>query len=346
MKVLITGNLGYIGTVLTETLKKKNFYVIGYDIGYFKECLIGDIKIEPDEQIIGDIRKFDPKILKKVDHVIHLAALSNDPLGEFDKRLTKQINQDASINLANYSKKAGIKKFIYLSTQSLYGISKLKKDLDEYNSFKNPITAYAKTKYEAEKKILKMNGNNFLTVALRPATVFGYSPRFRADIVYNNLILSGLKNKKIEIKSDGTPIRPILHINDLCNVIYQSLKYHKKNKIYGKCFNVGYPGGNYTVKELAVAASKVLNDCKIIYSKNPNKDERTYSISFKRLKKNFKNINLKVDLIYQGKKMINIFKKTKSIKKLSNKKITIRLVKLKNLQKQGKIDKDLKLINE
>ena len=340
MKILITGNLGYVGSVLPTILKKKVKSIVGYDIGYFKDCLVEEFTDFVDEQILGDIRFFDEQILKNIDCVVHLAALSNDPLGEFDPKITQEINHLASVNLAKLSKKNNVKKFIFISTQSIYGISRANEDLDEYTSQKNPVTEYAKTKFEAEKEIMKMNDKNFNVVSLRPATVFGYSPRFRSDIVYNNLLCSAYTESEIIIKSDGTPIRPVLHINDLCDVIIKSI-FTKNNNIYGNCFNVGYPGGNFTVNQIAQYAANVVGNCEIIYSKNPSADERTYSISFKRLKKEFHGINLTPNLEIKGKEIINIFKKINFKEKFVNKELTVRLTKLKKLIELKKIDSNL-----
>lgn len=344
MKILVTGNLGYVGTVLISHLKKKNIFTIGYDIGYFKNCNLQKIVDNPNEQIIEDIRKLDEKILRNVDCVIHLAALSNDPLGELDPRITREINYESSINLGILAKKYGVKKFIYISTQSLYGISKVKNDLDEYDSIKNPITEYAKTKYEAEQAILQLNDENFKVVSLRPATVFGYSPRFRSDIVFNNLLSVGYCENRIVIKSDGTPIRPIIHIDDLCKIIFECV-ISNNLKIMGQCFNVGYPGGNFTVNQLAATVKKIIKNCEIEYSKDPPKDERTYSISFNRLKKNFSNLNLNIDLEKRGLEMLYYFDQIDFAKKFKEKK-TIRLEILKKLIKEKKIDKNLNFLSK
>jgi nucleoside-diphosphate-sugar epimerase len=344
MKILVTGNLGYVGTILTNIFIENNYSIIGYDIGYFKDCLISKNYKNPNEQIFSDIRKFDEKILKDIDCVVHLASLSNDPLGQLEPKITREVNYKAAVEIAELSKLNNVSKFIYLSTQSLYGISNTNEDLDEYDSKKNPITEYAISKYKAEKEIIQLNSEKFRTISLRPATVFGFSPRFRSDIVYNNLISSAYLEKQILIKSDGKPIRPVVDIQDLCKIIISIIDNNYSGEVFGRCFNVGYPGCNYTVSQLAEFASKVVDGSKIVYSKDPPKDERTYSVSFKRLEQSFKNTNLKVDLEKSGLEMIKHFDKINFEEKFKQKELTVRLEKLKNLISEKKVNKNLDLV--
>ena len=203
MKILVTGNLGYIGSVLTSKLIEKGFDVTGVDIGYFEDNLVS--KYMPvKNQIKLDIRNISENIVDRHDAIIHLASLSNDPLGEFNPNLTNEINNLATVKLAEIAKKVGVKRFVYASTQSIYGISNTSLELDEFESIKNPVSAYAKTKWISEQKIMNMSTDDFIVSAFRPATVFGPSPRFRCDIVYNNLLSCAYTTGKIEIYSDST----------------------------------------------------------------------------------------------------------------------------------------------
>jgi nucleoside-diphosphate-sugar epimerase len=311
MKILLTGNQGYIGTVLTQFLRQQKHYVVGYDCGFFENCLlVKDNK--PNLQIKEDIRNIKSNHLKNIDCVIHLAALSNDPLGSLKENLTKDINELASIRLAKLAKKNGVKKFIFLSTQSVYGVSKTKIELDEYTGKKAPVTAYAITKLKAEKKILILNDKKFKVVIYRPATVFGFSPRLRSDIVYNNFLASGYTTKKIMIMSDGSPIRPVIHVQDVCKAILLSIK---NRKINGKIFNLGVSNNNYTVNQIASAASKVIPGTKIIYTGQHGADTRTYAVSFKRIKNILTNYKPKFNLINGGKELVSNFKKISFSKK-------------------------------
>ena len=226
-KILLTGNLGYIGSVLNEILLK-DYYVIGIDSGLYEDDYFYDCP-KPNVQIKKDIRDLTESDLNEINHVVHLASLSNDPLGEFDKNLTEEINFEASKNLIDFSLKKKIERFIYISSQSMYGISDETIELREDESKKKPVTQYAKTKWEVEKYLFSINNDNFVTAALRPSTVFGVSPRLRCDIVFNNFLACAYTTNKIEIKSDGSPWRPVVHIKDVCSSILACLVPQKKS---------------------------------------------------------------------------------------------------------------------
>lgn len=342
--ILVTGNLGYIGSVLIPILSKK-YNVTGLDIGYFKNCILeNEKKLNNFNQIYKDIRDVEENDLKNIDCVVHLAALSNDPLGQFNTQITYDINYKGTVKLANSAKKMGVKKFIFISSQSLYGISKQDELLDEYKSKKNPITAYAKSKAMSEKYLSNIKSKKFEVIFLRPSTVFGSSPRLRTDIILNNFLLNAHIKKKIIILSDGLPWRPVLHVKDLCNVIKNLIDKNYKN-INGKAFNIGLKGGNHRVIDLAIKVLKKLKNVKIELINTHDKDQRTYKVSFKRI----------YDLC--GEKIINKnieygvdeLKKFLERKKLSNKKLirkTIRINQLKYLIEKKIIDKNLRKINE
>ena len=281
MKVLVTGNLGYIGSVLTEVLTKNNIDFVGYDSGYFEDCLLYDVE-NNFTQIKKDIRDINDGDLKNITTIIHMSALSNDRLGEFKSKNTREINYDATINLANLAKKNDVKRFIYISSQSMYGISNSSVELDEYDSEKNPVTEYATTKWQAELELNKLSDNRFSVVSLRPSTVFGMSPRLRCDIVFNNLLASAYTSGNIEIKSDGSPWRPVIHIRDVCNAIIAVLKA-PVHLIEGKAFNVGIENGNYTVKSLAEVVNNSVKGSNLKFTNEHLKDPRTYKVSFKRI---------------------------------------------------------------
>ena len=187
MKILLTGNNGYVGTVLTDVLIKRGYYVTGLDINYFESCMLETIN-QDFKQIKKDIRAVDIKDLAGFNAIIHLAGLSNDPLGELNPGLTNEINFHGTVNLAKLARKAGIKRFVYASSQSMYGISDTESELDEDDSEKNPVTAYARTKWDAELELVKMHSEEFVVTCFRPSTVFGASSRLRCDVVYNNLV--------------------------------------------------------------------------------------------------------------------------------------------------------------
>ena len=339
MSILVTGNLGYLGTVLSEVLNTNNYYFDGLDCGFYEDDLLCKCH-SPSKQIILDIRKINEDNLKKYETVIHLAGLSNDPLGEFNQSLTEEINLHATINLAKISKKNGVKKFIYASSQSMYGISDISKDLDEDNSEKNPVTAYAKTKWEAEKEIFELSDKNFIVVALRFSTIFGSSPRLRSDIVYNNILGNAFATKKIIIKSDGTPWRPIVHVKDACAAIIACIKA-PNNLINRMSFNVGIKNGNFTVNEIAEAAQKILPDSKIIYTNEHVKDSRTYKVSFERIHTVLKDyFQPQYNLLSGGEELVSFFKKVNFKTEDIIGKKTVRINKLKYLREKQLIDQN------
>lgn len=278
MTILITGNLGYIGSVLGNYLSSYGFKVMGLDSGFFQKNTVDvcrDIKTN-----IKDIRDIIPKDLIGVESIVHLAGLSNDPLGEFDKSLTFEINYEATINLAKMAKASGIKKFVFMSSQSIYGYSDIDEPLDEDCSVKNPQTAYAESKWLAEKEIFLLDSSTFSVVALRPSTVFGWSPRLRTDIVFNNLLTTGFFSKQINVHSDGLPWRPIIHIMDVCKAIKMVLE----SNLSRVSLNLGIIGGNFQVSELATIASKSLNDIPVIFNTENITDSRSYKVDFKKAK--------------------------------------------------------------
>ncbi len=330
-KVLITGNLGYIGSVLTNYLSD-DYDIVGLDIGYFQNCKIQKIRNKKKfKQIIKDIDKIKKKDLKNIETIIHLASLSNDPLGEINKKLTIRTNHHSTVKLARLSKQCGIKRFIYVSTQSLYGVSKNNNYLKE-DAKKSPVTTYAITKYDAEKKIFKLADDNFKILIFRPATVFGPSPRFRSDIILNNFVGSAVTSKKIRIFSDGKPWRPILHIDDMCKILVKSLKIDISKKINGTAINLGVRGGNYTVKKLANLVKQTLPGTEIVYEKNPSKDQRTYKVSFEKLYKIFGNkIIIKNNVVKQIKELAKFMKKNKFSYKIFTSHKTNRIIRLKKI---------------
>ncbi|MGD0576785.1 MAG: NAD(P)-dependent oxidoreductase [Candidatus Staskawiczbacteria bacterium] len=340
MNILVTGNKGYIGSVLTKILLNKDYTVVGFDTDYYEECELENPGFEI-KQIKKDIRKVSKDDLKGIDAIIHLAALSNDPLGEFDPALTEEVNFKATVNLAKLAKEMGIKRFIYSSSQSMYGVSKTDEELDEDNSEKNPLTAYAKTKWQAECELKKLNSDDFIVVCFRPSTVFGASPNLRCDIVFNNLVASAYTTGKIEIKSDGTPWRPVVHIKDVCSAFIAGLEAPKE-LVAGQSFNVGIKNGNYTVRQLAASAKEVVPGSSLIFTGEHGSDSRTYRVSFKKILSVLKDYyKPEWDLIRGGKELVEFFDKINFTEEMFRGRKCNRLAQLKYLVEKQKLNKDL-----
>ena len=225
--VLVTGAKGYVGSVLTDVLLDRGYTVVGLDTGYYEECLIGDAP-KPYRCIVRDIRDVVAADLEGINAIVHLAGLSNDPIGELSPTLTEHINLEGTLRLATLARAAGVQRFVYASSQSMYGVSNTSAELDEDDSEKNPITAYARTKWEAEVALKRLATPDFTVVCFRPSTVFGASPRLRCDIVFNSMVACAYTTGRVEVKSDGTPWRPVLHVRDACAAFLAGLEAHRK----------------------------------------------------------------------------------------------------------------------
>jgi len=344
MNILVTGNKGYIGSVLTPMLTERDYNVIGFDTDFYEG--IEKEKSKPRiKQIFKDVRNISIEDLKNIDAIIHLAALSNDPLGEFNPKLTYDINLNATIKFAKLAKQSRIKRFIYVSSQSMYGISTVDNELDEDESEKNPITAYAKTKWDAECELKKLGSNDFTVVCFRPSTVFGTSPKLRCDIVFNNLVACAYTSGKIEIKSDGTPWRPVVHIRDVCNAFIAGLEAPKE-LVSNQSFNIGIKNGNYTIRNLAEVAQNVVKGCSLIFTGEHGRDSRTYRVSFKKILFVLKDYyKPEWDLISGGKDLVEFFKRINFTDEMFRGRLCNRLPQLKYLVDINKLDSNFFWIN-
>lgn len=341
MRILVTGNQGYIGTVLTDILIKKGYDVIGFDTNYYKLLTPLPPTAKKIKQVSKDIRKIDRQDLKNIDAIIHLAALSNDPVGELNPKLTSDINFKSTVKLALLAKKLAIKRFVYISSQSIYGISGIDEELGEDSSRKNPITTYAKTKWETEIALKKLQSDQFLVVCFRPSTVFGASPKLRCDIVFNNLVACAYTTGKIEIKSDGTPWRPVVHVRDVCSALIAGLEA-PENLVASESFNVGIKNGNYTVRDLAEAAQRSVPRSTLIFTGEHGKDSRTYKVSFNKILTQLKDyFKPEWDLDKGGKELVDFFKLINFTEENFRGRTCNRLLQLKYLLEQNKIDNNL-----
>jgi len=339
MNILVTGNNGYVGTILTEILIQKGYSVTGLDVNYFESCILEPV-YQDFKQIVKDIRGVESKDVAGFDAIIHLAGLSNDPLGDLNPELTEAINLHGTVKLAMLAKKAGVKRFVYASSQSMYGISDTENELDEETSEKNPMTAYARTKWEAELELKKMHNNDFIVACFRPSTVFGASPRLRCDIVYNNLVACAYTTGKIEVLSDGSPWRPVVHVKDVCQAFIAGLEAPAE-RVGGKAFNVGIPNGNFTVRALAEAAQRSVQGSELIFL-NEHTDPRTYRVSFRRILSDLKDwYEPKWDLDKGGRELVEYFDKIGFTEKDFRGKKCNRLKQLELLKSENKLNGSL-----
>lgn len=275
MKILLTGGLGYIGTVLTPYLKKSGYEYRNIDIDLYP-----DSRISLADQIFHfehrDIRDIDADDLLGIDTVIHLAALSNDPLGDINPKLTEEINYKATMSLASNARKAGVKKFIFASSCSNYGQGK-QILLDEHAEL-NPLTPYARSKVRSEIELLALADKSFCPVIMRFGTLYGLSPKIRFDLVVNNLMAWAISSGVVHLKSDGTAWRPLLHVRDACNAI-MTLVDADTELIRGEVFNVGSTTENYRIITVAQIICKAIPGSQIRLAPNVFKDDRNYRVN-------------------------------------------------------------------
>jgi len=343
--VLVTGNLGYIGSVLVPALMDRGFTVTGFDTCFYGEqCALYDEPALPFAQIIKDIRDVSADDLAGADYVVHLAALSNDPLGDLAPGVTEDINYHGTMRLARSAREAGVKRFVYASSQSMYGISDTSGEVDEDKSPKNPVTAYAKTKWAAEQDLMAINSPEFTVTAFRPSTVFGASRKLRTDIVFNNLVSSGYVSGRIIIKSDGTPWRPVIHVRDVCDAFIAGI-IAPKEVVAGQAFNVGAPGGNYTVADLAESAQRCVPGSELVFTNEHGSDSRTYRVKFDKIFNVLHDyFKPSWDLDRGGAELVALFKKTGLNEEDFKGRKYVRLIHLKSLIEEGRLSRDLRWI--
>lgn len=279
MKVLVTGDLGYIGSVMVELLLAAKHDVVGYDIGYFSgsDFIKRNYKIK---RIMKDIRDVTKEDLRGFDAVIHLAALSNDACGDIDSKLTELINRQASVRLAKLSKEAGVERFLFSSSCSMYGAAG--SDLATEESPFDPQSHYAVSKVETERDISKLSDKSFAPIFLRNSTVYGVSHRMRFDLVVNDMLGYAFTIKVIKMFSDGTPWRPIIHVRDVSSAFIAALKA-PFDDINNQAFNVGINSENYQIKEIAETIASIIPNTKV-ECLNIDKRKGSYKVDFTKIK--------------------------------------------------------------
>ena len=274
MRVLLTGHRGYIGSVMVPMLQEQGHDVVGLDTDWFQRCTFTGT-IPEVESINKDTRDIEESDIEGFDAIIHLAGLSNDPMGDFRPMITEEINDAASVRLAEMAKKVGVKRFLFASSCSNYGASG-DNFLTEEADF-NPVTAYGRSKVQVELAVNKLADDNFCPTYLRASTAFGVSPRIRFDLVINNLTAWAVTTGRVFLKSDGTPWRPLVHVEDICRA-YIAVLNAPIDLIHNEAFNVGLTTENYQMSELADIVKDVVPGCRVDYADDAGPDTRCYRV--------------------------------------------------------------------
>jgi nucleoside-diphosphate-sugar epimerase len=300
VKILITGNMGYIGPCVADQLRASypDVKLLGLDMGYFAHCLTGASTLPEcriDTQYFSDIRKLSPQLLEDVHAVVHLAGISNDPMGKTFEEVTADINYESSVRLAKLARESGVKRFVFASSCSMYGFAEggpRKEDADL-----NPLTAYARSKAKTEEGIRSLASNDFVVTALRFATACGMSERLRLDLVLNDFVAGAVASKEITILSDGTPWRPLIHIKDMARAIDWAIGRDAANGGAFLAVNAGSNEWNYQVRDLAEAVARVIPGVNISINKNAQPDKRSYQVDFGLFRQLAPNHQPQIDLI-------------------------------------------------
>lgn len=282
-RVLVTGHNGYIGSVMVPVFVQAGYDVVGYDTGYFRECtLVPDMCRVPT--INKDIRDLSAQDLQGFQAVVHLAALSNDPIGNLRQSWTEEINHRSSVKLAELAKAAGVKRFLFSSSCIMYGMSSA--EVVNEDSPLDPKTEYARSKVKSERAISALAGNGFSPVFLRNGTIYGLSPHMRFDTVFNDLMGSAVSTGKVIVYSDGKPWRPVIHVRDVARAFLAVLQA-PAGVIHNQAFNVGSNHLNYRVIQLAELAQKAVPGCTLEVKAQSSADQRTYKADFAKFKSAF-----------------------------------------------------------
>ena len=292
MRVFVTGHRGYIGAHLVELLKAEWHSVTGCDLGLFDGCEWEPL-VSPDLELRRDVRGLTERDLEGHDAVMHLAAISNDPMGELDADLTYAVNLHGSVRLAEVAKRAGVPRFLFSSSCSIYGAGG-DRDLDE-SAPVNPLTAYAVSKVETDKRVAALADRGFSPVFLRNSTAYGHSRNLRVDLVANNLLACALARGDIRIQSDGTPWRPLVHCRDIARA-FIALASAPRERVHNAVVNVGGNGENYRVREVAGQVGRLVPNASIVYTGEVGADPRNYRVNFDLLGRLLPKFRLEHDL--------------------------------------------------
>ncbi|MDR8390232.1 SDR family oxidoreductase [Aliifodinibius sp. S!AR15-10] len=338
MKVLVTGTDGYIGSILGPYLISNGHNVTGLDTGFYRSGWLYNERgnIYPS-YINKDLRDIQVEDLKGFDAVVHMAELSNDPLGQVNPEITFKINHKGSVRIANLCKQAGIERFVYTSSCSVYGVGNDNFKTEE--SELNPQTAYAECKTLVERDVSKLADDDFSPTYLRNATAYGASPRMRFDIVLNNLSGLAWTTGVIKMISDGQPWRPLVHVQDICKAINCALNAPREI-VHNQVFNVGDTKENYRVKEIAEIVGQVFTGCEVTFGDSGG-DNRSYRVSFDKINETLPGFSCEYDARKGAEELYEVFSRIEMEPEIFNHRSYTRLKQLKFLLNTKQVDDEL-----
>ena len=334
MRVLVTGTEGYLGCLLAPVLMREGYDVTGVDTGYYKSGWLYNGLPQTPRTLAKDIRHLDEADLKGVEAIVHMAELSNDPTGQLAPHITHEINHKATVRLADLAKKASVKRFVYMSSCSVYGVAS-KEDVTEESGV-NPQTAYAECKTLVERDVKPMAAPGFSPTFMRNATAFGASPRQRFDLVLNNLAGLAWTTKRIAMVSDGSPWRPLVHGLDIAKAILCALKA-PVDAIHAETFNVGDTGQNYQVRDIANIVAKQFPGCETSFGQQ-GADNRSYRVSFAKINSQLPGFKCEWDAERGARQFRELFERIGLTKEQFEQRGFTRLKELEHLIRTAQID--------
>ena len=334
MRICVTGSEGYLGSLLVPELLKCGHEVVGLDTGYYKERSLYRPDWNTAATITKDLRNIEAKDFAGMDAIVHMAELSNDPAGQLAPHITYEINHKGSVKLAEVARAAGVKRFVYMSSCSVYGVAD--KDFVDEQSPVNPQTAYAVCKSYVERDVKPLATKDFSPTFMRNATAYGASPKMRFDIVLNNLAGLAWTTKEIKMTSDGTPWRPLVHGLDISRAIIATLDAPKE-AIHNEVFNVGDGAHNYRVKEVAEIVAAEFPGCTVSFGTNSS-DNRSYRVNFDKIRKHLPGFKCEWDAKRGAAQLYNLFKKIDMTREVFEFRTFTRLKQLEYLIRTQQID--------
>ena len=334
MKILLVGSEGYLGSLLGSVLSREGHDITGLDTGFYGEGILYRDSESKPRTVSKDVRQVEIEDLRGFEAIVHMGELSNDPLGQLSPDITYDINHKGSVRLAQLAHRAGVRRFVYMSSCSVYGVSDA--GLVDEQSPVDPQTAYAVCKVRVEQDVSKLADETFSPVFMRNATAYGASPHMRFDIVLNNLAGLAWTTGEIRMTSDGTPWRPLVHALDICGAIRQVLQAPRE-AIHNQIFNVGETSHNYRVKEIAETVAETFPGCKLAFGA-PSADNRSYRVSFEKIRKHLPDFRCAWDARRGAQQLHELFKHIDMTREMFGFRAFTRLKQLEHLLRTQQID--------